>query len=131
MIFVFLFLTSSLSMIISTYMCILSHSVAQSWLTLCNSMDYRPPGSSVHRISQARILEWVAISFFRGSSKPRDQTFISCITCLGSGFFTTEPPGKYPGSTRFCKWLYCILFDGWVIFHCVCGGGRVYVCVCV
>ena len=69
-------------MIISKYVCILSHLVAQSWLTLCDPMDYRPPGSSVHRISQARILEWVAISFFRGSSKPRDQTFISCITCL-------------------------------------------------
>ena len=44
---------------------------AWSCLNLCNPMDYRPPGSSVHRISQARILEWVAISFSRGSSRPR------------------------------------------------------------
>jgi len=42
-------------------------------------MDCSPPGSSVHGILQARILEWVAISFSRGSSPPRDQTHISCI----------------------------------------------------
>ena len=54
-------------------------------------MDYSPPGSSVHGISQARILEWVAISFSRGSSRTRNWTQVSCITC---GFFTTEPPEK-------------------------------------
>ena len=43
----------------------------QSCLTLCNAMDCSPPGSSVHGILQARILEWVAISFSRGSSRPR------------------------------------------------------------
>ena len=43
-------------------------------------MDCSPPGSSVHGISQARILEWIAISFSRGSSQPRDQTLISCIS---------------------------------------------------
>ena len=47
--------------------------------TLCDSMDCGSPGSSVHVISQARILEWVAISYSRGSSQPRDQTRISCI----------------------------------------------------
>ena len=45
----------------------------------CDPMDFSPPGSSVHEISQARILEWVAISFSRGSSQPRDQTQVSCI----------------------------------------------------
>ena len=54
-------------------------SVAQLCLTLCDPKDYSPPGSSVHGISQARILEWVAMSFSRGSSQPRDQTFFSCI----------------------------------------------------
>ena len=54
-------------------------------------MDCSPPGSSVHGISQARILEWVAISFSRGSSQPRNQTQVSC---MAGGFFTTEPPGK-------------------------------------
>ena len=52
----------------------------KSCLTLCSSVDYSPPGLSVHGISQARILEWVAISFSRGSSWPRDGT---CISCLG------------------------------------------------
>ena len=50
-------------------------------------------GSSVHEISQARILEWVAISS-RGSSWPRDWTQVSCVSCTGRWFFTTEPPGK-------------------------------------
>ena len=66
-------------------------SVAQWCPTLCNSMDYSPPGSSVQGISQARILEWVAISFSTEFSQTRDWTHISC---LAGGIFTTEPPGK-------------------------------------
>ena len=54
-------------------------SVAQLCLTLCDPVDCSPPGSSIHGISQAKILEWVAISFSRGSSRPRDQTQASCI----------------------------------------------------
>ena len=54
-------------------------------------MDCSPPGSSVHGILQAKILEWVVISFSRGSSWPRDWTRVSC---LAGGFFTTEPPRK-------------------------------------
>ena len=65
--------------------------VATSCLTLCNPTDCSLPGSSVHGISQARILEWGVISFSWGSSQPRDGTYISCI---GRGFFTTEPLGK-------------------------------------
>ena len=53
--------------------------LAQSCLTLCNPMDGSPPGSSIHGILQARILEWVAISFSRRSSRPRDQTQVSRI----------------------------------------------------
>ena len=53
---------------------IVAHSVTKSCSTLCNPMDYSPPGSSVHGISQARILEWVAMSSSRGSSWPRDAT---------------------------------------------------------
>ena len=53
--------------------------VAQSCPTLCDPMDCRPPGSSTHGIFQARVLEWVAISFSRGSYRPRDQTQISHI----------------------------------------------------
>ena len=55
--------------------------VAQSSLTLCNPMDY-----TVHGILQARILDWVAFHFSRGSSQPRDQTQVSCIA---GGFFTS------------------------------------------
>ena len=50
--------------------------VAQSCPTLCNPVDGSLPGSSVHGILQARVLEWVAISFSRGSSRPRDQTWV-------------------------------------------------------
>ena len=53
--------------------------VSKSCPTLCNPMDYSPPGSSVHGIFQARILESVVISFSRGSSPPRDWTWVSCI----------------------------------------------------
>ena len=56
---------------------------AQSCPTLFDPMDCSLPGSSVHGIFQARILEWVAISFSRGFSQPRDQTFISCVSCIG------------------------------------------------
>ena len=52
---------------------------AKSCLTLSNPMDHSPPGSSVHGIFQARILEGFAISFSRGSSPARDQTCVSCI----------------------------------------------------
>ena len=55
---------------------------AQSCLTLCNSMDCSPAGSSVHGIFQARILEWVVISYFRGSSRPRDQTRVFWVSCI-------------------------------------------------
>ena len=51
---------------------------AQSCPTLCDPMDCSPPGSSVHGILQARIVDWVTISFSRGSSQPRDQTQVSC-----------------------------------------------------
>ena len=57
---------------------------APSCPTLCDRMDCNPPGSAVHGISQARTLEWVAISFSRGSSWPRDWTHISCVFCTGN-----------------------------------------------
>ena len=52
----------------------------QKTLTLCEPMDCSPPGSSVHGVLQARILEWVAISFCRGSSRPRNRTWVSCTS---------------------------------------------------
>ena len=59
--------------------------VTQSCPTLCDPKDCSLPRSSVHGIFQARVLEWVAISFSRGSSQPRDQTWVSCIV---GRFFT-------------------------------------------
>ena len=56
-------------------------SLGQSCLTLCNPMDCSPPGFSIHGILQAKILEWVVISFSEGSSWPRDWTHVSCLHC--------------------------------------------------
>ena len=67
--------------------------VTQSCSTLCDPMDCGPPGSSVHRILQARILEWVAISFSRGSSQPRDQTW---SPTLQADSLPSEPPESLP-----------------------------------
>ena len=64
---------------------------AQSCPTLCHPMDCSLPGSSVHGISQARILEYVAISSYRGFSWFRDGTHISCVFCIAGRFFTSEP----------------------------------------
>ena len=68
--------------LLETYLCFwgpLCVLGTQLCLTLCNTMDWSPPGSSVHGILQSRILEWVAISFSRGSSWPRDWTQVSRI----------------------------------------------------
>ena len=60
-------------------------------LTLCDPMNCSPPGCSILGILQARILEWVAISFSRGTSRPRDRTQVSRIA---GRRLTSEPPGK-------------------------------------
>ena len=58
-----------------------------SCLTLCNPLDCSPQGSSVHGIFQARILEWVASSFSRGSSWSRNRTRVFCVSCTAGRFF--------------------------------------------
>ena len=66
-------------------------------------MDCSPPNSFFYGIFQARILEWVVNSSFRGSSRPRDQT---CVSCIGRWIFTTEPP------RRPCVFVKCMgLFE--------------------
>ena len=62
--------------------------VAQLCLTLCDTLDCSLPGYSVHGIFQARILEWVAISFSREASRPRDRACISCVSSIAGRFFT-------------------------------------------
>ena len=72
--------------------------VAQLCPTLCDTMNCSPPGSSVHGILQARILELVVIPFSRGSSWPRDQTWVSCIA---GRFFTVWGTRGIPKSEEF------------------------------
>ena len=69
------------------YICLL-YSSAPLCPTLHDPIDCSQPGSSVHGILQGKILKWVAISSTRGSSQPRDQTHISCVSCITGRFFT-------------------------------------------
>ena len=66
-------------------LCVCAYSVAQACQTLCSSGDCSPPGSSVHGVFSARMLEWVAISSARGSSWSRDWT---CVSWIAGRFFT-------------------------------------------
>ena len=78
-------------------------------LLFVTPVDCSLPGSSVHGILQARILEWVAITFSTGSSRPRDRTRSSChISCIADRFFTTEPPGElisYKSESYICPFV--------------------------
>ena len=76
--------------------------VAQSCLTLCDPMDCSLPGSSVHGIFQARVLEWVAISFSRRSSQPRDRTQVSCVVGRRFTIWATREV-----SLCDCKCVFC------------------------
>ena len=96
--------------------------VAQSCQTLCNPKDCSLPVSSVCGISQARILQWVAISFSRGSSQPRDQTQVSYIA---GRHFTVRAPGKpnihwiTEKPREFQKNIYFSLIDYAKAFGCM------------
>ena len=76
--------------------------VTQSYLTLW-SMDCSPPGSSVHGILQARILEWVGILFSRGSSQPRDGTQVSCISGRVFTIWTTKEAPSFIAKMKQTK----------------------------
>ena len=84
--------TSIESAMPSNHLYLIYDLVAKSYLTLCDPMDCSLPGSSVHGIFQTRILEWVAISFSRGSSPPRDWTCVSCIAGRFNNSATREAP---------------------------------------
>ena len=78
-------------------------SLSRIWL-FCNPTDCSLQGSSVHRISQVRGLDWVAISFLQGSSPPKDQTHVSCIA---GRFLTAGSPGKtVPNSLQYIKMTF-------------------------
>ena len=66
----------------------------QSCSPFWDLMDCSLPGSSVHGISQTRILGWIAIPSSRGASQPRDRTHVSCGFYIAGRFFTVEPPQK-------------------------------------
>ena len=76
----------------------------QSHTILCNPMDCRPPGSSVHGVLQARILEWVAIPFSRGSSWPRNRTQLSCIAGRCFTVWVTREALMLLNYTNFILW---------------------------
>ena len=85
--------------------------VAQWCLTLCDPTVWSLSVSSVHGILQARILEWVAVSFSRGSSQPRDQTWVSYI----ADSLPSEPPGK-PIIYRHSDFINCLISKGKIVF---------------
>ena len=89
---------------------------AQSYPTLCYPMDCRPPGSTVHGIFQARILEWVDISYTSGSSQPRDRVCVFCVSCIVKQilyhYATCKPPElslyhKKSSSAKLLIRLFC------------------------
>ena len=91
--------------------------VTQSCSTLCDSMDCSLPGSSAHGIFQARVLEWLAISFSRGSSRPRDWTQISCIVGRRFPIWVTR---KSKHVLQFKGLLFFIIYLFWP-HHMACG----------
>ena len=72
------------------YIFVLCAKLLQSCLPLCDPVDYSPPGSSVHGILQAGILELVVMPSSRGSSGPRDCIFLSYVSCMAGEFFITS-----------------------------------------
>ena len=70
---------------------------------LFETMDCTLPGPSLHGIFPAKILEWVAMHSSKGSSQPKDQTCIFCVSWIAGGFFAVEPSGKPSLSLRKCK----------------------------
>ena len=75
--------------------------ITQSCPTLCDPMDSNPPGSSVHGILQARILEWVAIPFSRGSSQATDRIQSPALQVYS---LPSELPGKFKKNRAELKW---------------------------
>ena len=74
----------------------------QLYPTLCDPMDCRPPGSSVHGILQARLLEWLAISSSRASSWCKDRKCVSHVSCAGRQVFTSN--ANWEAHLKFRKW---------------------------
>ena len=85
-------------------------------------MECSPSGSSVHRIYPGKILEWVSISFSRGSLQPRQRTHISCISCLGRQVLLPLVTPRKPIKTLTSQWHEHVLFVFrvmWFTKHCL------------
>ena len=100
----------------------------------CDPIDCSPPGSSVHGISQARVLEWVAIPFSRGFSQPRDGTLISCIADRFSIIWATgEAPNFYTDQLFWhiihMKPYLRIRYGGQI--HCLFKAAQFSICLCL
>ena len=80
---------------------VLCAKLLQSCLTLCDPMNCSPSGSTVHIILQARILEWVAISFSKGSSWTRDWTLVCFVSCMGRRVLNHWSTKEVPASVIF------------------------------
>ena len=80
------------------------HAVTSAMSSSLRPHDCSPPGSSVHGIFHGRLLEWVAMPFSRGSSRPRSPTHASCRSSIAGGCFTTEPLGR----PKFHIWYYIV-----------------------
>ena len=83
-------------------MCVCS--VAQSCLTLCDPVDYNPPGSSVHVILQARIVTWVAMPSSRGSSRPRISSTVQ-VGSLPPSLWEAQERRQGPKEHKIVSWL--------------------------
>ena len=90
--------------------CVCACARAQLCLMLCDSMDCSLPGSSVHGIFQAKILEWVAVFYSRGSSQPWIEPSSLASPALAGGLFITVPPGKNEGGGYQFHWHTYSLF---------------------
>ena len=99
----FLFYLLTLGVCTHTHTWACTHLVAQWWPTLCVLVDGSPPGSSVHGILQARVLEWVTMPSSRRSSPLRDWTQVSYVSCIAGGFFTFWAIWEDP--SYFVVWL--------------------------
>ena len=112
------------------YLCESESEVAQSCPTLCDPVDCSPPGSSIHEILPAGILEWVTISFSSGSSWPRDRTQVSRIAGRRFKFWAIRGPPEclcavYTylciqvlsyGQVLYLQYVLCFLFVWWFAF---------------
>ena len=91
--------------------------VTQLCLTPCNPGDCSPPGSSVHGILQARILEWVAISFSREFSRPRDRIQVSRIAGRCFNLWATREALSMLNTMQICsECLYQWQLQKWMVF---------------